>query len=59
MRLLRVNTVARRLGVTDSYVRWLVRQGKLDYIRESPRKTFILESSLEAYQERIRSGDVH
>ncbi|MFZ5447886.1 MAG: helix-turn-helix domain-containing protein [Thermodesulfobacteriota bacterium] len=49
-KLLIVTVAARRLGVTDNYVRRLARQGKLDYVRESPRKTFILEDSLKAFQ---------
>ncbi|MFA6721025.1 MAG: helix-turn-helix domain-containing protein [Candidatus Cloacimonadaceae bacterium] len=50
-KLLRVNVAAKRLGVTDRHVRRLVRQGKIDYFRASPRKTFIPESAVEAFRE--------
>lgn len=56
-KLLRVNVAARLLGVTDNHVRNLVRQGKLNYVRESPRKTFVLEDSLKAYQEKKEKDD--
>lgn len=50
-KLLRVNVAARRLGCTDQHVRRLVRLGKIDYLRVSPRKTFIPESAVEAIRE--------
>lgn len=50
-KLLRVNVAASRLGYTDQHVRRLVRQGKIDYYRESPRKTFIPERAVEAFRE--------
>lgn len=49
-KLLRVNVAANRIGKTDQHVRRLVRQGKIDFYRESPRKTFIPESAVEAFR---------
>jgi len=42
---------AKRLGCTEQHVRRLVRQGKIDYFRESSRKTYIPESAVEAFRE--------
>lgn len=50
-KLLRVNVAAERLGRTDRTIQRLMRDGKIDYIQESPRKRFIPESALEAFQE--------
>jgi excisionase family DNA binding protein len=50
-KLLRVNVAAKRLGCTEQHVRRLVRQGKIDYFRESSRKTYIPESAVEAFRE--------
>lgn len=50
-KLLRVNVAAKRLGYTDQHVRRLVREGKIEFYRPSPRKTFIPEAAVEAFQE--------
>lgn len=49
-KLLRVNVAANRLGYTDQHVRRLVREGKLPKVQESPRKTLIPESAVEAFR---------
>jgi excisionase family DNA binding protein len=50
-RLLRINVVADRLGYSERHVRRLVRDAKISYIRESPRRTLIPEEALEAFRE--------
>jgi excisionase family DNA binding protein len=49
-KMLRVNVAANRLGYTDQHVRRLVREEKIEAVRQSPRKTFIPESAVEAYR---------
>lgn len=49
-KLLRVNVAAQRLGYSARHVRRLVREEKLEAVRQSPRKTFIPESAVESYR---------
>ena len=51
-KMLLINVAANRLGYTDRHVRRLVRDNKIEAVRESPRKTFIPESALETYRPR-------
>lgn len=50
-KLLRVNVAAKRLGLSDRWVRELVRRGDLAAIRRGERQTRIPESSVEAFRE--------
>ena len=51
-KLLLVTVAAHRLGYTDRHVRRLVRDNKIEAVRESPRKTLIPESAVETYRPR-------
>jgi excisionase family DNA binding protein len=46
MRLLSVNEVASRLGLSPLTVRRLIRQGKLPYVRPTPRTIRVPESAV-------------
>lgn len=46
-----VNVAARILGKSEATVRRLIREGKIDYARSSPRKTLINRAALEIFLE--------
>jgi excisionase family DNA binding protein len=49
-KLLRVNVAANRLGYSDQHVRRLVRERKIEAVRQSPRKTLIPETAVEFFK---------
>lgn len=46
-----VNVAAKIVGKSPETVRRWVRDGKIEYKRPSPRKTFIPKSAIEAYRQ--------
>lgn len=57
-RILRVNNVADRLGLTARRVRQLLKEGKIAYFKESERKTLVPESAVEAFKKKDFFGDI-
>lgn len=51
-KLLLINVAANRLGCTDQHIRRLVREGKIDCVRQSPRRTFIPETAVESLKKK-------
>lgn len=50
-KLLRVNVAAGRLKKTERTIRRMMKDGRINFVEESPRRRFIPESAVEAFQE--------
>jgi excisionase family DNA binding protein len=58
-KLLRVNVVADRLGVTDRHVRRLISQGKIEGLKLTPRNIRVPETALEEYRRRLGKDEAN
>ena len=50
-----VKTVAKMMGKTPQWIRWLIREGKIEATRLGDRNWLISKTSVEAYQEKQKT----
>ena len=51
-KMLRVNVAAERLKRTERTIRRMMKDGRINFVEESPRRRFIPESAVEAIREK-------